>query len=696
MSSPETFTALTSESFPLLNPQQEQTITAPTTMTRDLPNGTTAASSSVVAATDSLKALQSKQQQQILDTVDELRKCGLDTVLSLPQLVVCGDQSAGKSSVLEALTEIPFPRKDNLCTRFATEIILRRAHDEVATVKIVPDEARGPVEKAGIKKFGATLTNFDDLPDLIERATEVMGIGEGGKTFSDDLLSIEIAGPNRPQLTVVDLPGLIQNGDPEDIKLVRELTQRYISSPRTICLAVISATHDHANQGILQMIRKYDKEGNRTLGIITKPDRLEKDSGSEQSYLKLARNEEAHLKLGWHVLKNRSHADKDINFLQRNANEAMFFHSTNWKTIPRENVGIIELSKRLSQLLFVHVKHELPKLRDDLEHALEQVHNDLDAMGADRSNAKACKAFLLRSSDQFSNTCKAAAGGYYDGVHFQIPDAEEFDPATLPSLRRLRAAVQELNSDFSHDMRKNGSKIRIKAHPSGSKGIGFAGFNSDSDVEDHKDADDNEGESDMDDHTMTYEEALDWVKQAVRRNRGKELQGNFNPLLIGELFQTQSSKWTTLAKDHINLLDEVCSIFLEDLLGKFCPDDVTSRLWPRIEEQLRDRKKAAFKVLGDISKDLEYHPINYNHYYTDTVQKRRNQRQMKSAEAMMQNMAKLSECGYQTPDAIDYTLEANANTITQDMERHSCEEVLDCVQAIYKVRMNPITTILPN
>lgn len=77
--------------------------------------------------TSSLEDLQTDEQRRVLDTVAQIRKCGLEGVLDLPQIVVMGDQSAGKSSVLEALTEIPFPRNDNLCTRFATEIILRRA-----------------------------------------------------------------------------------------------------------------------------------------------------------------------------------------------------------------------------------------------------------------------------------------------------------------------------------------------------------------------------------------------------------------------------------------------------------------------------------------------------------------------------------------------------------------------------------------
>jgi hypothetical protein len=72
--------------------------------------------------TASLQALQSADQRKLMDIVDKLRRTGLSGVVELPQLVVCGDQSSGKSSVLEAITEIPFPRKENLCTRFATEV----------------------------------------------------------------------------------------------------------------------------------------------------------------------------------------------------------------------------------------------------------------------------------------------------------------------------------------------------------------------------------------------------------------------------------------------------------------------------------------------------------------------------------------------------------------------------------------------
>jgi hypothetical protein len=132
-------------------------------------------SKSGVDITSSLEELQTDEQRRILDTVAQVRKCGLESILSLPQLVVCGDQSAGKSSVLEALTEIPFPRNDNLCTRFATEIILRRAPNNSLTIKIIPDDQRSTQEQTKIKDFEESITDFDELPTVMKLAMDVMG-----------------------------------------------------------------------------------------------------------------------------------------------------------------------------------------------------------------------------------------------------------------------------------------------------------------------------------------------------------------------------------------------------------------------------------------------------------------------------------------------------------------------------------------
>jgi GTPase SAR1 family protein len=117
---------------------------------------------------------------------------------------VCGDQSSGKSSVLEAITEIPFPRKENLCTRFDTEIILRRSPTSTISITISPDKHRTRAEKLRLTAFQKSITDFSQLPDIIEGATEAMGLGKVGennsRAFSRDVLSVEICGPDRPQL----------------------------------------------------------------------------------------------------------------------------------------------------------------------------------------------------------------------------------------------------------------------------------------------------------------------------------------------------------------------------------------------------------------------------------------------------------------------------------------------------------------
>lgn len=79
------------------------------------------------------------ENSRLLDQVGQLRACGVDEYIDLPQIVVVGDQSTGKSSVLEALTNIPFPRSSVKCTKFATQIRLRRADEVQTIVKIIPD-----------------------------------------------------------------------------------------------------------------------------------------------------------------------------------------------------------------------------------------------------------------------------------------------------------------------------------------------------------------------------------------------------------------------------------------------------------------------------------------------------------------------------------------------------------------------------
>jgi hypothetical protein len=150
-----------------------------------------------------LEALGGAGQSKILDLVNQLRRAGLNHELNLPQIVVCGDQSSGKSSTLEAITGIPFPHKEKLCTRFATEIILRRASTESIKCKIIAGRSRpNDMEKQKLEEFHRGIKDWMGFPGLIEETTSLMGLNDnsGTKAFSDDVLSLEICGPDQPQL----------------------------------------------------------------------------------------------------------------------------------------------------------------------------------------------------------------------------------------------------------------------------------------------------------------------------------------------------------------------------------------------------------------------------------------------------------------------------------------------------------------
>src|SRR2546423_943006 len=102
-------------------------------------------------------SLQSREHRDLLDLVDKLRSQGISRYVALPQIIVCGDQSSGKSSVLEAISGLSFPTKDNLCTRFATELILRRNPASNVEITIAPGAERTGPERERLAAFHHSL-----------------------------------------------------------------------------------------------------------------------------------------------------------------------------------------------------------------------------------------------------------------------------------------------------------------------------------------------------------------------------------------------------------------------------------------------------------------------------------------------------------------------------------------------------------
>jgi hypothetical protein len=421
--------------------------------------------------TSTLDGLRSVRSTYRLNQIDHIRRIGVGDHISLPQLAVCGDQSSGKSSVLRALSGIPFLCRDGLCTKFATEIILR--HDpgmDQITATVIPHSSRTEAEKKRFRSYHRVLQGFSDLPQIISDAGALMNIRGYGEednpdlpAFAADVLRIEVIGDTGLHLTVVDLPGLIavtnEDQTDADVNLVAGLVDSYLESSRTIILAVVQANNDIANQGIIQRARKFDKAGQRTVGIITKPDLI--NEGTEGRIALLAKNQDTtKLSLGYFLLKNPSPAqlEAEISLSDRKRLEMEFFTSSIWKPhqLDMSRVGIDALRSFLQDLLDKHIERELPKVRQEIKGLLLRTEKDLVTLGEERPTINHMRMFLTRLSMGFHNITQASLYGNYHEAHTTF-----FDDAKDGFATRLRAEVHRVNGSFAAYMRTDGMKRKL-------------------------------------------------------------------------------------------------------------------------------------------------------------------------------------------------------------------------------------------
>ncbi|KAK5688780.1 hypothetical protein LTS10_000758 [Elasticomyces elasticus] len=643
--------------------------------------------------TTTLNALQNQDFGNVMDVVDSLRRAGLSSELQLPQLVVAGDQSSGKSSVLEAITEIPFPRKDNLCTRFATQIIMRRSPISSISTKIIPDTQRTIAEQKKLEHFEATIIDFTELPAIIDEATRLMEVGvkpTGSniiRAFSRDVLSIEITGPKRQQLALVDLPGLIHSGTDEDIQLVHELVHDYIKNPRTIIMAVVSAKSDYATQAILKKVGVVDPNGLRTIGIITKPDDLDPGSENEASWLDLAMNEEHpdnqyYLKLGWHILKNRSSKQKQMSFTERNEAEAAFFAVGRYAELERDIVGIESLIVRLGDILFQHLTAVLPVLQEELKTKLLRVKNDLAKLGDKCESTQDQRRFLTGISTCYQSIVENARNGHYEHDFFGSLDTEA--PVTAESNRhRLRAVVQSLNEQFGCLMRRYGRKNSIEYEPASKTRKRDADEALDKDY----------APLAKRQKPVTLGEAIDHARQIIVRSKGCELPGMSNPANVSALYRSQSENWHWLASFHVDRVARACESYVQTAVDYTMSKDVANRLFEStIDLALDARLNRAKAELKNLIKDKEGHPITYDPGYIADVLRMRRKRE--EAQGKVQPTERVvatfnNPVTGQPERYIKVELTDNDESAVLDSSRDkAAEDALDHEQAYYERKVD--------
>uniref|UniRef100_A0A8D3CLL6 Dynamin-1-like protein n=1 Tax=Scophthalmus maximus TaxID=52904 RepID=A0A8D3CLL6_SCOMX len=285
---------------------------------------------------------------------DVFNTVGAD-IIQLPQIVVVGTQSSGKSSVLESLVG------RDLLPR-GTGIVTRR-----------------PLILQLVWMFHVCI-NLRFLQYLSVKVTNELCI-YFPQGISDEPIHLKIFSPHVVNLTLVDLPGItkLPVGDqPKDIELqIRELIVKYISNPNSIILAVTAANTDMATSEALKVAREVDPDGRRTLAVVTKLDLM--DAGTDAMDILMGRV--IPVKLGIVGVVNRSQLD--INQKKPVADairDEYVFLQKKYPSLTNRN-GTKYLARTLNRLLMHHIRDCLPELKTRINVLAAQYQSLLNSYG---------------------------------------------------------------------------------------------------------------------------------------------------------------------------------------------------------------------------------------------------------------------------------------------------------------------------
>ncbi|KAL2193704.1 P-loop containing nucleoside triphosphate hydrolase protein [Corynascus similis CBS 632.67] len=590
------------------------------------------------------------EQRALLDLIDKLQFAQLDNV-KLPQIVVVGDQSAGKSSVLEAITGTPFPRDAGACTRFATEIRLRRAPQPSITVSVIPDKNRSFPEHERLRQFGGTVNTGMPFEQLMRSAVDLIAPRDiPGRFAARDILVVEKRGPDMPLLTLVDLPGLVRNANNdqslEDIRTIESLSDRYMKSPRTIILAVVGGNSDYVQAPILTKARHFDPSGHRTIGVLTKPD-LTESIGLEDKFIDLVRNKDKRndFKLGWYVLLNpgpREPGQPWPTAEERRRAEAVFFDGGKWNSIPPSNRGAGALMQKLSLQLQQHIGKHVHVLRKQIQKALDDCEAELKSLGDAKDTPEEMRTELVELFSSSKELVIPAVYGFYKN-----PPKKNFfrvtaDPRGTPA-QNLRARAAEENDRFSMRIRAHGRKLTFS--PPAPQAA----------------------EEPSPENIAKREFVKQEVELLLRQIRGSEFPMDPKPRAVYMLFQNYSENWPKLAQEHKDNLGVVCNEFLGELVDYAWPKRMREPLRrhflePRMKKLMAEAQHELDLLTQDMSLEVQPYDPEYEERLRNWHLKvSQDGATFSEAEEVLEKML------------IYYDLAAKTfirNTITQVIERH--------------------------
>ncbi|RDW88292.1 dynamin-1-like protein-like protein [Coleophoma cylindrospora] len=348
---------------------------------------------------------------------DVFTTVGVQNPIDLPQIVVVGSQSSGKSSVLENIVGRDFlPRGTGIVTR--RPLVLQLINRQPAANGVPEDQliSDGTDKEANVDEWGEFLHipgqkfhDFNKIRDEIVKETEAKTGRNAG--ISPAPINLRIYSPNVLTLTLVDLPGLtkVPVGDqPRDIeRQIREMVLKQISKPNAIILAVTGANTDLANSDGLKLAREVDPEGQRTIGVLTKVDLM--DDGTDVVDILAGRI--IPLRLGYVPVVNRGQRDIDNKKAITAAleNEKNFFENHKAYRNKSSYCGTPYLARKLNIILMMHIKQTLPDIKARISASLQKYTAELSGLGDSMLGNSA--NVVLNIITEFSNEWRTVLDG---------------------------------------------------------------------------------------------------------------------------------------------------------------------------------------------------------------------------------------------------------------------------------------------
>ncbi|XP_010267639.1 PREDICTED: dynamin-related protein 5A-like isoform X2 [Nelumbo nucifera] len=319
---------------------------------------------------DNLISLVNKLQRACTALGDHGEESALPTLWdSLPAIAVVGGQSSGKSSVLESIVGKDFlPRGSGIVTRRPLVLQLHKI-----------DEGREYAEFLHLsrKRFTDFAAVRKEISDETDRETG------RSKQVSSVPIHLSIYSPNVVNLTLIDLPGLTKvavEGQPESIvQDIENMVRSYIEKPNCIILAISPANQDLATSDAIKISREVDPKGERTFGVLTKIDLMDKGTDA----VDILEGKAYRLQFPWIGVVNRSQADinKSVDMIAARRREREYFaNSPEYKHLA-QRMGSEHLGKMLSKHLETVIKSRIPGIQSLINKTIAELEAELSRLG---------------------------------------------------------------------------------------------------------------------------------------------------------------------------------------------------------------------------------------------------------------------------------------------------------------------------